>query len=104
MSIHVGKLDDKSVNDFINALDIRKDELNMYKDIENKLDKLVAKDIVSEWRWELDKIIVFVDDNMWEDFKKATKDLFLLDNNGLKAIIQRDYICLDLDPNMDFNL
>lgn len=104
MSIHVGGIDDKSVNDFINDLDIRKDGSNMYKDIENKLDKLVAKDIVSEWRWELDKIIVFVDDNMWEDFKKATKDLFVLDDNGLKAIILRDYICLDLDPNMDFNL
>ncbi|QBJ03401.1 hypothetical protein HWC08_gp051 [Lactobacillus phage 521B] len=104
MSIHVGNIDDKSVNDFINALAIRKDELNMYKDIENKLDKLVAKDIVSEWRWELDKMIVFVDDNMWEDFKKATKDLFLLDDNGLKAIIQRDYICLELNPDEDFNL
>jgi len=43
-------------------------------------------------------------DSDWEEFKEVTKDLFLLDNNGLKAIIQRDYICLDLDPNMDFNL
>jgi len=104
MSIHVDNINDGSVEEFINALAIRKDESNMYKDIENKLDKLVAKDIVSEWRWELDKIIVFVDDNMWEGFKKATKDLFILDDNGLKAIIQRDYICLDLDPDEDFNL
>lgn len=104
MSIHVGNIGDKSVNDFINALAIRKDELNMYKDIENKLDKLVAKDIVSEWRWELGNIYVFVDDNMWEDFKKATKDLFVLDDNGLTAIIQRDYIFLNLDPDEDFNL
>jgi len=99
-----GNIDDKPVEEFINVLAIRKDESNMYKDIENKLDKLVAKDIVSEWRWELDKIIVFVDDNMWEDFKKATKDLFVLDDTGLKAIIQRDYIFLDLDPDEDFNL
>lgn len=104
MSIHVGNIDDKSVNDFINALDIRKDESNMYKDIEKELDNLVAKNVMDEWRWEYSKIIVFVDDNMWEDFKKATKDLFLLDDNGLKAIIQRDYICLDLDPDEDFNL
>lgn len=103
MSIHVGKLDDKSVEEFINDLDIRKDESNMYKDIEKELDKLVTKDIASEWRWELGKIIVFVDDSMWEDFKKATNGLFLLDDNGLKAIIMRDYICLVLDPDADFD-
>ena len=50
------------------------------------------------------EIYVFVDDNMWEDFKKATKDLFVLDDTGLKAIIQRDYIFLDFDPDEDFNL
>lgn len=99
-----GNIDDESVEEFINDLAIRKDESNMYKDIENKLDKLVAKDIVSEWRWDLNEIYVFVDDNMWEDFKKATKDLFLLDDNGLTAIIQRDYIFLNLDPDEDFNL
>lgn len=104
MSIHVGKLDDESVEEFINDLDTRKDESNMYKDIEKELDKLVAKGIVSEWSWEFSKLLVFVDDNMWEGFKKATKDLFLLDDNGLKAIIQDDYICLELDPDEDFNL
>ena len=77
MSIHVGKLDDKSVEEFINDLDIRKDESNMYKGIENKLDKLVAKDIVSEWRWELDKILVFIDDNMWEEFKEITDTIWI---------------------------
>jgi len=104
MSIHVGKIDDKSVEEFLNDLAIRKDESNMYTDIENKLDDLVAKDLISEWRWDLDEIYVFVDDNMWEDFKKATKDLFVLDDTGLKAIIQRDYIFLDIDPDEDFNL
>lgn len=104
MSIHVGNIDDKSVNDFINDLDTRKDELNMYKDIEKELDKLVAKDIVSEWRWESEKLLVFIDDTKWEEFKKVIEDLFVLDDNGLKAIIQRDYICLDLDPDEDFNL
>ncbi|QBJ03837.1 hypothetical protein SAC12B_0048 [Lactobacillus phage SAC12B] len=103
MSIHVGNIDDKSVNDFINALDIRKDEPNMYKDIENKLDKLVAKDIVSEWRWESDKLLVFVNDSDWEEFKEITDRLFVLDDNGLKAYIQDDYICLELDPDEDFN-
>jgi len=76
----------------------------MYKNIENKLDKLVAKNVMDEWRWESDKLLVFVNDSDWEEFKEVTKDLFLLDDNGLKAIIQRDYICLDLDPDEDFNL
>ena len=103
MSIHVGKLDDKSVEEFINDLDIRKDESNMYKDIENKLDKLVAKNVMDEWRWEADKILVFVNDSDWEEFKEITDGLFVLDDNGLKAYIQDDYICLELDPDEDFN-
>ena len=104
MSIHVDNINDGSVEEFINDLDIRKDESNMYKDIENKLDNLVAKNVMDEWRWESDKLLVFVNDSDWEEFKKATKDLFLLDDNGLKAIIQDDYICLELNPDEDFNL
>lgn len=103
MSIHVGKLDDKSVEEFINDLDIRKDESNMYKGIEDDLDKLVTKGIVSEWRWESDKLLVFINDSDWEEFKEITDGLFVLDDNGLKAYIQDDYICLELDPDEDFN-
>jgi len=98
-----GNIDDKPVEEFINVLAIRKDESNMYKDIENKLDKLVTAGIVSEWRWEADKLLVFVEDNMWEEFKEVTDGLFVLDDNGLKAYIQDDYICLELDPDEDFN-
>jgi hypothetical protein len=103
MSIPIGKLDDKSVEEFINALAIRKDESNMYKDIENKLDDLVAKNVIDEWRWESDKLLVFVNDSDWEEFKEITDGLFVLDDNGLKAYIQDDYICLELDPDEDFN-
>jgi len=103
MIIPIGKLDDKSVEEFINALAIRKDESNMYKDIENKLDDLVAKNVMDEWRWESDKLLVFVNDSDWEEFKEITDGLFVLDDNGLKAYIQDDYICLELDPDEDFN-
>lgn len=103
MSIHVGNIDDESVEEFINALDIRRDESNMYKDIENKLDDLVAKNVMDEWRWESDKLLVFVNDSDWEEFKEITDGLFVLDDNGLKAYIQDDYICLELDPDEDFN-
>jgi len=103
MIIPIGKLDDKSVEEFINALAIRKDESNMYKDIENKLDDLVAKNVIDEWRWESDKLLVFINDSDWEYFKEVTDGLFVLDDNGLKAYIQDDYICLELDPDEDFN-
>jgi len=103
MGSHVGKIDDKSVEEFINDLDIRKDESNMYTDIEKGLDELVARGLIGEWRWEANKLLVFIDDNKWEEFKEATKDLFVLDDNGLKAIIQRDYICLNLNPDEDLN-
>jgi len=51
MSIHVGNIDDESVEELINDLDIRKDESNMYTDIEKELDDLVAKNVMDEWRW-----------------------------------------------------
>lgn len=98
-----GNIDDKPVEEFINALAIRKDESNMYKDIENKLDDLVAKNVMDEWRWESNKLLVFVNDSDWEEFKEITDGLFVLDDNGLKAYIQDDYICLELDPDEDFN-
>jgi len=104
MSIHVGKIDDKSVEEFLNDLDIRNDESNMYTDIEKELDELVAKGIFSEWRWKAEKLLVFIDDTKWEEFNKVIEDLFVLDDTGLKAIIQRDYICLVLNPDEDFNL
>lgn len=103
MSIHVDNINDGSVEEFINDLDIREGVSNMYTDIEKELDDLIAKNIMDEWRWESDKILLFVNDSDWEEFKEVTDGLFVLDDNGLKAYIQDDYICLELDPDEDFN-
>lgn len=104
MSIHVDNINDGSIEEFINDLDIRKGVSNMYTDIEKKLDELVSKDLISEWRWESDKLLVFINDSDWEYFKEVTDGLFVLDDNGLKAYIQDDYICLELDADEDFNV
>ena len=104
MSINVDNINDGSIEEFINDLDIRKDESNMYTPIDDELDELVAKGLVSEWRGQADKLLVFVNDNKWEDFKEASKELFNMDDGGINAIIQHNYICLELDPDEDFNV
>jgi len=76
----------------------------MYTGVENDLDKLVTAGLVSEWRWGADKLLVFVNDNMWEEFKEVTDGLFDLDDTGLKAYIKNDYICIELNPEDDLIL
>ena len=58
--------------------------------------KLIKAPFIQEYRWQDDRLLIWIADYDWADFKANFKELCSFDDGGIPARIQEDCIYIDL--------